>query len=348
LAAWDNWVRALVRRYKGRVHAWEVWNEPDLGKATGPQDYARLFIRTAQLIRNEQPRARIYALALAGNLKFAEEFLSHVVHQRKLELIDALTIHGYPRDPDETTNIDRLRAIIARFGRPIEVRQGETGAPSKYQENFALSKLPWSELTQAKWNLRRMLAHRGKDVPFNLFTISDMHYRQKGKLQMNYKGLLETNPDQTIARPKQAYFAAQHVFTIFDDQLVRCTNFWCQPDVARPIAAYAYSNTNFNASLVSLWFNDRPPAETNAMVFVNLTFQGVKFREPVYADLLTGCVYALPLQGEGFSFKDLPLYDSPILIAEKRALPLNPLPDAHAQPPSAATGSPVICGRLHP
>ena len=70
---------------------------------------------------------------------------------------------------------------------------------------FALSKLPWSENTQAKWDLRRMLAHHGKGVPFNLFTISDMHYRQNGSLQMNYKGLLATNPDQTIAYAKPAY-----------------------------------------------------------------------------------------------------------------------------------------------
>ena len=30
LQAWDNWVRAMVKRYAGKVKIWEIWNEPDL------------------------------------------------------------------------------------------------------------------------------------------------------------------------------------------------------------------------------------------------------------------------------------------------------------------------------
>jgi hypothetical protein len=57
LAAWDNWVRALVQRYKDRVKEWEIWNEPDLnakhptiGSPVTAEDYAKLFIRTAEII----------------------------------------------------------------------------------------------------------------------------------------------------------------------------------------------------------------------------------------------------------------------------------------------------------
>lgn len=326
LTAWDNWVRALVRHFRDRVHEWEVWNEPDLGKSNTAEDYALLFIRTAGIIRAEQPRSRIYALGLAGHVPFAETFLAEVSRQGKLDLIDAITFHGYPLNPDDTWTVDKLRAAVAKFGHAIEVRQGETGAPSKYQENFALSRVPWSENTQAKWNLRRMLAHHAKGVPFNLFTLSDMHYRNGGKVQMNYKGLVGTNPDQTVSHVKLAYSAAQNVFTLFDHTLVGVTNFTCQASVTNALAAFAYTNQTSGAAVVALWFRGSPPVESNATLPVDLTFTGVRFTEPVYADLRTGTVYALPRGDSAASFQQVPLSDSPIVIAEKATLPLEPEP----------------------
>lgn len=320
LAAWDNWVRALVRRYHDRVKEWEVWNEPDLGKANTPEHYAALFLRTARIIRAEQPGARIYALGLAEKLSFAQSFLDEVQQQGQLNLIDAITFHGYPRNPDDTSNVDKLRAIITKSGRTIELRQGETGAPSKFQESFALSKLAWTENAQAKWDLRRMLAHHGKGVPFNLFTISDMHYQRGGQLQMNYKGLLATNPDQTIADVKPAYRAAQHVFAIFDDTLERISDLQHTASIDDRLACYGWRKKAGGASIVAVWLKAAPPGDSNAATPADLTFPGVSFTAPVYADLLTGKVYALPPPVSGSTFQQIPLYDSPILIADKAAL----------------------------
>lgn len=328
LTAWDNWVRSLVRRYQDRVNEWEVWNEPDLGP--GPaEEYADFFIRTAEVIRAEQPRARIYALALAHKVPYAESFLARVNQRGKLALIDAITVHSYPHNPDDTRNVDQLRAIIARHGQPIAVRQGETGATSKYQENFALKKLPMTETIQAKWNLRRMLAHHGKDVPFNLFTMIDLHYRWSGKLDMNYKGLLASRADQTVAYAKPAYFAAQNVFAIFDDSLARLTHFTCIASVTNAVAAFAYASETGD-QVVTLWFKGAMPSDSNLKTPVDFTFHASRFTTPVYADLRTGEVYAIPPErwaatDDNVTFQQVPLYDSPILIAEKSALPLAPV-----------------------
>ena len=54
LTAWDDWVRAIVTRYKEQVPEWEIWNEPDgnpkhTGKEIGghrigpPDGYATPF-----------------------------------------------------------------------------------------------------------------------------------------------------------------------------------------------------------------------------------------------------------------------------------------------------------------
>jgi hypothetical protein len=339
LAARDRWVRALVTRYKDRVNEWEVWNEPDLNnRGTAPVDaYIDLYLRTALITREVQPDARLYALALAHTAEYAEQFVAGMKDRGRMDLIDAITVHGYPRNPDDTAPVDRLRSYIASLGHLIQIRQGETGAPSRYQENFALRNISWTENSQAKWNLRRMLANRAKEVPFNLFTMSDMHYTQgnntsgdpDGVLRMNYKGLVGTNPDQTVSHVKLAYYAAQSVFAIFDDALVRRASYPFTSTALRGLALSGYEHQPDGAQVVAYWFNDSPPAEANGVTGVDLTLPKGKFTDPVVVDLRTSTVYALPRDrwsqdAAGATFRGLPVYDSPMLIAERRVLGLVP------------------------
>ena len=341
LAAWDKWCRALVERYKDRVHEWEIWNEPDgnhVGTAKA-EAYVDLFIRTASIVRELQPKSRIWALALTGGAgydAYAETFLTGLQKKGKLDLVDAITVHGYPRNPDDTSNVDRLRAIIATYGRPIEVRQGETGAASKYQENFALSKISWTETTQAKWDLRRLLAHRAKDVPMNLFTLCDMHYltasNQGGKdgvLRMNYKGMVGTNPDQTVSQVKPVYAAAQTVFSIFDDTLKRVPDYAFISTALRAVALTGYRRESDGAQVAAFWFNDAPPAEANGVSVAKVTMKNGKFTVPVLVDVRTSTVYALPegswtQDASGAVFRALPIYDSPMLLVEKSIISATP------------------------
>lgn len=331
LAAWDRWAQALVRRYKDRVCEWEIWNEPDgnrKGEATAAA-YVDLHLRTAAMIRAEQPQSRIWALGLANTIKYAEDVLAGLHAKGRLDLVDAITIHGYPRNPDDTSNIDRLRAVIAQYGRPIEVRQGETGAPSRLQPNFALSKIPWTETSQAKWDLRRLLAHRAKDVPMNLFTISDMHYRNPDgtNLRMNYKGMLGTNPDQTISHVKPAYHAAQHVFTLFDGTIERLADYPCTASVAAPrrLALTGYAQQGNRRQLVAYWLSDAPVEEENVATPIELALPRGRFTKPVLVDLRTGIVYQVPADrwqqsADRAEFRGLPVYDAPLVIAEASAL----------------------------
>ncbi len=340
LTAWDNWVRALVTRYRDRVQEWEIWNEPDLNsRGTAPASaYVDLYLRTVTIIRELQPNAKLWALALAHTPEYADAFLAGMKAKGKLDLIDAITFHGYPRNPDDTTLVDKLRAVIQKHGRAISLRQGETGAPSRYQENFALSKIPWTETTQAKWDLRRLLAHRAKDVPMNLFTISDMHYTQPngsqagsdGVLRMNYKGLLATNPDKSIGHVKAVYYAAQAVFAIFDDTVKLAREYPFTSTALRGVAVAGFE-TDTKQQIAAVWFNDAPPAEANGVTLADVSFRAGKFREPVLVDLRTATVYAVPNDrwkqtDRGAEFRSLPLYDSPVLIAEKSAVRINATP----------------------
>ncbi|MCX7886373.1 MAG: glycosyl hydrolase 115 family protein [Verrucomicrobiae bacterium] len=321
LAAWDNWVRALVRRYKDRVQEWEIWNEPDLGQGITAEAFAEFHLRTAAVIRAEQPKARIYALALAnpGKTEFAETLLKLAKERGQLHLIDAITIHGYPANPDDTRPVDRFRKLVSRYSSNIEIRQGETGAPSG-ETVGALRHLPWTEVKQAKWNLRRMLAHHAKDVPFNLFTLCDLKYAQPKMTGFNRKGLLLCNEDKTVARPKLAYHAAQRVFSIFDESLERIRDFQFASTTTQSLAVVAYRKKVSGLPVVAIWLNGAPPTDSSSKTEIEIAFPSLHFKQAVYADLLTGNVCALPA-----SFKKIPLYDSPVLIAEKAALPIQTL-----------------------
>ena len=53
-----------------------------------------------------------------------------------------------------------------------------------------------------------------------------------------------------------------------------------------------------------------------------VTVKGLAIKEPVWVDLVSGRIYEIPADrittsDESLLFKDIPLYDAPVLIAEK-------------------------------
>ena len=62
--AWCAYVRALAKRYKGKVTHWEIWNEPNIKHFWQPStpnadDYLELVKLTGGVIREEIPDAKI-------------------------------------------------------------------------------------------------------------------------------------------------------------------------------------------------------------------------------------------------------------------------------------------------
>jgi len=329
LAAWDRWVDALVRRYKDRVCEWQVWNEPDIRLGgNSPEAYADLYIRTAEIIRRHQPHARMLALPLSGirQTGYLEGFLQRLQSRGKLQLVDQMVVHAYPENPDLAYPVfDKLAAVVARYSKTIPLRQGESGAPSGKTVG-ALAKFNSSETIQAKWDLRRMLGDLGHDMESHVFTIVDFLYERAVHEGWNTKGLLQANPDKTVARPKLAYHAVQHVTAIFDHTLARIKTFQAMASGNDAVAAYAYVQPS-GAPLVTLWLSGVVPGNSNATRPVDFTFPGLRFQEPVYVDLRDGRVYAVPAarwtqQVHGCRFTAVPIYDSPILLAERKLVPV--------------------------
>jgi len=327
LAAWDNWVRAMVTRYQDSVPEWEIWNEPDGNPLNTGTELGHFYIRTARLVKSIQPNARLIALGMASvtKLDWMRDFFEVLKKENALGLVDILTYHGYAHNPDSSyPKIEEMRKLVWSYNPKIEFMQGENGAPSTAKPIGALRDQDWTELSQAKWDLRRMLGDHGRGIATNLFTISDIHYAPGDHMVgVNTKGLLKTNPEKTIERPKLAYRAAQHVFSLFDDQIELLEK--SKPTVSQEtVAAFAYRHKRSSGSLVTLWSGEARPAETYEPKRTDVTLEG-SFKTPVFVDLISGKVYEIPKnqwskKGSTHTFTALPVPDYPVLLADKSAL----------------------------
>ena len=327
LRGWERWVQGMVARYEEVVDEWEIWNEPNY--EIDARDYTELLIRSAETIREIQPDAKILAMALGSGVDYvyADSVLQMVEAQGKLHLIDEVTFHRHRFDPENYEPVAKLRQVVEGYASHIEIRQGESGAPSEFRETRALSGYPWTELTQAKWNLRRLLGDLGRGIPSSLFGIVDMKYPD----EINRKGLLRISDDKTVARPKQAYYAVQNLTSIFDHDLKHMPNYPYRAVTDSSLSVFGFENRNSGKKVVAAWLNNETPKEENQIFEVDFTFFEGGFEEPVYVDLREGDVYRVPAErwtcnGSMCEFQRVPVYDSPVLIADRSNVRIDEAP----------------------
>ncbi len=347
LAAWDRWVTALVTRYKNHVNEWEVWNEPNFGDNTynSPEAFAALSARSATIIRKLQPKAVISGLAL-GHMDddYAERFFKTLAAKRQLKLFDNMTYHDYVYNPDQHyPKVVKLRSILHRYAPGMPLRQGENGAPSVPFSGGALGDWDWSEVAQAKWATRRMLGDLGHDIESSVFTMIEIAYTNGPIKTLNTKGLLKSDSTKQALRVKQAYRAVQTVVSVFDDSLRRL------PDIRhvfndklvpanadqvlitsstdRMVASYGYRHRTSGKDVYTLWLADVIPGSELTKKSYRIGLANARFEQPVYVDVISGKVYEIPATEWSFKegravFTNIPLFDGPVLIADKSLVPL--------------------------
>jgi hypothetical protein len=319
-AAWLAFVKAFITRYAAYVDEWEVWNEPLYQKIT-LDEYTEFYIQTAEAIREVQPGARILALSAAGSsADTVEDFLAGLREAGKLSLVDEITYHPYKPNPDSSyESVGKLRETVQRYSPAIRVRQGENGAPSEPGKAGALKEHTWTERSQAKWALRRLLGDNARGIESSYFSLIDMWYDKEG---VNRKGLIYSPPDRTVGHRTEAYAAAQHLFSVFDAETVPDRSIEIRHQHVKSLAAYGYRRGTL--PLVALWEKNTTPGVGDDLTPLSLTIAAT-YSKPVYVDLRTGAVSAFPAEnwssaGGTTTFRKVPVYDSPVLIAESEAL----------------------------
>jgi len=127
-----NYVRTCVLRYKNRLHAWEIMNEPiytnyALPRDAGyePADYVRLLAVAYRAVKQADPQA----LVIGGIAASPDGYTRELIEAGGLEHLDALNLHMYPgwQAPEGYVEpLRKLRAMMAEAGalKPLWFTEG--------------------------------------------------------------------------------------------------------------------------------------------------------------------------------------------------------------------------------
>ncbi len=128
LSDWDDFVRALVTRYKGRIASYEMWNEPNAsGYWTGtPKQMAELAAHAYAIIKSVDPDAIVTtpAASSTGYPLSHDAWMDQYLDAGGGKYADVVAWHGYsgrndrPALPPEELpdQIRALRAVLEKHG----------------------------------------------------------------------------------------------------------------------------------------------------------------------------------------------------------------------------------------
>jgi polysaccharide biosynthesis protein PslG len=118
---YEAFLRVLATRYRGKVHYYEIWNEPDFeyfwtGGAT-PAEYADLLVGAHGAIKASDPEAQVVMAGTAGTkLPYLGAILRHL---RGAKVFDAVSIHPY-----RTSSTTGLITVGPHEKRPVDDENG--------------------------------------------------------------------------------------------------------------------------------------------------------------------------------------------------------------------------------
>ena len=157
LDAYRAYVHTVVSRYKGRVRAWEVWNEPNHGAfwrpAPNASEYGTLLRVASEAIRAADPSARVVLGGVSGS---DIAFLEQTVAVAGWQSFDVLAAHPYvaPKSPEfgylADGELTKLQAFVNRHGGGKPIWLTEIGWPSSTPGQWGVG----SAETQANYLVR--------------------------------------------------------------------------------------------------------------------------------------------------------------------------------------------------
>mgnify|MGYP004647176791 FL=1 len=329
MEAWLRYVKELVLRYRDVVDEWEIWNEP-FGQAT---EYAELFYQTARLVRELQPTAKIICTAISMNKDMSKSDYAVVLEKLKrenaLNLVDLFAYHPYAANPDTSYEAGEgqfgwqmampLRRLVKSYSGSFDILQGEVGCPGQLEFAHALSEIEWTEYSQAKWNLRRAVGDAARSIPSSAFTMIDLQYT----FMLQSFGLIRSNTLREFVYRRPSWYAMRNVYSLFDDETLPQKHL----EVSfgrRKLSCNLFSR--LGSPLRVYWFSDQRPSDSLTFECIDLEIPE-KLNRPVWLELITGRVFEIPgtnivWKANGMTLKKVPMWDSPIVIAPRGAIPL--------------------------
>lgn len=342
--AWAAYVKATVSHFKGRIHYYEIWNEPD-GQwcwKHGPNaiELAEFNKRTAIACKEADPDCEVIGLTLCFALPFATEFAETGV----LDYLDGISYHAYCVDEEEWKNrLEFFKEWRIKYNKPeLKIFQGESGTQSRSDGCGALKGGAWTELKQSKFLLRHLIIDLALGAEFtSYFSCMDMAEALRGTVgdlksisDFGYFGVVGAEFDQN-ARATGNYYAKPSYYALQNLASVLCEDYEETDIVVEVIKERSQRmfGENFDFNGATKYFFRRADSSValfywNAKNILTETYDGeTSFRikseyvsgDVKLVDMLDGSIYELDenhfmLEDGYYRFKNIPITDSPILI----------------------------------
>ena len=323
--AWERYVQAVTKHFKGRVYMYEVWNEPDSGENKKyPERYGDLFAVTAKAIRKSDADVLIAGGSFTARFRmdWITKALDRIAEKGAITHLQAVTFHPYYPIPEEATDaILRLKELVRKYNPTTVLLQGESGCPSQLEYNHALCYHKWTEYSQVKWILRRMACDFSLDVPSSIFTMVDLQY----DFMLQSFGLVRMNLLKEPVYKRPSFYAVSHMMALLDSTMMSYAGTEVIESSGKEVKSVGMVKDG-RCVAVAYWRGDDKPSDALDKEKVNALVKGVVFENPVLLDPITGRVYDLSyvmLRGgqqrgsNATKFTGLPLWDSPLIIIEK-------------------------------
>lgn len=329
MQAWEKYVAEVVKRYKGKVRMYEVWNEPDGGKGIDSYDtYAVLFDHTSKIIRNNDKNVKIASFGICTpDREYIRLSLKKMKELGCLDRMDYLTYHAYWPYPELIIPaVKKLQEDLKSLAPHVQLLQGETGCPGRLEHGHAMHTIEWDEYSQAKWDLRQMLTHFGLGIPYSIFTMVDLNY---GWMQQSF-GLVRMQLDHKPVYKRPKFYAVQHITSLFTTELKADNSVSVSTNTNHKVSCVGISKNGKKIGC-ALWLSDARPTSSLTRENLSISISGIEYKDPVYVDMLDGKIYSLPClrahYSKGFITENqlildsVPLWDSPVVIIERGAIP---------------------------
>lgn len=126
-----NYASAVAERYKGRIHYYQVWNEPNIYPEWGeqfidPEAYTDLICRTYDALKAVDPEIVVVSGALAPTVSLSGRDLNDFVFLQRMydagagDCFDILAVQGYGFNSGPTDQ--RMRPTTVNFARNLYIR----------------------------------------------------------------------------------------------------------------------------------------------------------------------------------------------------------------------------------
>ncbi len=132
LADYGDYVETVVRRYKGRIHNYQIWNEPNIYPEWGerpvsPEEYTELLKVGYTRVKEVCPECVVISGALAQTIPLGPRDLNDFIFLQRMydagagDYFDVLAIQGYGLWSGPTDR--RMRPRVLNFSRPLYLRE---------------------------------------------------------------------------------------------------------------------------------------------------------------------------------------------------------------------------------